>query len=98
MEEKDEPTAERKSGAFWIVAYWAVAILLLLLLYFLSVGPAMKFCERGLVPQPPPSWLANLYYPFDWAYDKPLLHKPIGMYLHLWSPQSYDKNGDETGL
>ena len=34
--------------------------------------------------------LDRIYAPVGWAYESTLLHKPIGMYLHFWTPKLMD--------
>ena len=94
MEEQGEPAAETKTGAHWICAYWAGAILLL---YVLSVGPVARMVQKGVLPRDS-RCLASLYSPLDWAYRNTPLHKLLGMYCHVWCPQGFDKNGEMTGL
>jgi hypothetical protein len=89
MEEQAETTAEGKEGrGVWTYVYWAGAVLVL---YVLSWGPTFMMFQKGW-------WnyarLAPLYRPLGWAYDKTPLHKPLGMYLRLWCPNRFDKNGD----
>src|SRR4051812_16238514 len=89
-----EEQAERKeegiqSGGLGGYVYWPGAILLL---YVLSLGPVTKMHTQGVWKRPP-AWLSTFYTPFNWAMQTPL-SKPIGMYLHLWCPAWYDKNGD----
>jgi len=36
----------------------------------------------------------RIYAPWTWAYNNTPLHKPFGMYLHLWCRDIYDRNGE----
>ena len=98
MEEPAETREETKhSGGFGIYALWAGVVLLL---YVLSAGPLQLLVAKGI-------WqrrsignfsLESIYDPLIWAYDETPLHKPLGMYMHLWCPGGWDKNGDILGL
>lgn len=91
MEEPAEETAEKKQGrGFWGYVYWAGVILLL---YVLSAGPFMMMWEKG-VWRSRPGLLETLYSPLSWAYGATPLRKPLGMYIHMWCPETFDNNGD----
>jgi hypothetical protein len=83
--------------------------LVILLLYALSFGPVMRFGSMMLLlttrnnqsyihtsPQRD-RFLGKFYAPLGWAYNETPLHKPLGMYMHLWSPTAFNKNGDGPG-
>ena len=38
--------------------------------------------------------LRVVYGPVEWAYAKTLLHKPMGLYHHLWVPGVIDRQGN----
>ncbi len=42
-------------------------------------------------------FLAAFYKPLGWAYNKTLLHKPLGLYYHLWIPSVIDSKGNIIG-
>lgn len=92
MEEPAETREETKhSRGFGRYALWAGVVLLM---YFLSMGPYVALDYKSW--QGRPSWLSffdTLYYPLYWAYGRTPLRKPIGLYLHLWCPQAFDKDG-----
>jgi hypothetical protein len=91
MEEPAETREETKdSRGFGIYALWAGVVLVL---YVLSWGPLVRW-EDPLVRMGLPRDIGLLYMPWMWAYDKTPLHKPLGMYLHVWCPEEIDKNGD----
>lgn len=93
MEEPAETREETKpSGGFGIYALWAGVILVL---YVLSLGPFLTM-ERKKVWQSRPAVFRSLYRPLIWGYRETPLHKPLGVYLHLWLPQEYDKTGDDA--
>ena len=93
MEEPAEPTEETKhSRGFGRYVFWAGVVLLL---YVLSSGPAVMMEEKGVWAKGS-SWdrfSEIVYAPLIWAYVDTPLRKPLGMYFHLWSPQSFDKKG-----
>jgi hypothetical protein len=74
---------------------WRAFILwlfVILLLYVLSIGPVMMLEQNA--------WIAEnqfekpIYRPVQWIYLKTPLHKPLGIYLHLWAPKWFDKKGN----
>jgi hypothetical protein len=48
--------------------------------------------------QKTPHWntdfVRGLYEPLRWTHLNTPLHKPLGMYLHLWLPDEFDKDGE----
>jgi hypothetical protein len=86
-------------GAF---IFWPFVILIL---YVLTFGPVMRFGSVLMVvvarnkgsiyiSDPRNRFSEKFYAPLGWAYNKTPLHKPLGMYMHLWLPRCFDKNGD----
>jgi len=68
-------------------------------LYVLSVGPVAMLVEKKLIG---PStltteFLTTFYKPLEWAYNKTMLHKPLGLYYHLWIPSVIDSKGNIIG-
>ena len=61
-----------------------------LILYVLSAGPMVRLWEKGSVSD---DLMSALYSPVNWAYSRTFLHKPIGLYLHLWCKR-FNANGD----
>jgi hypothetical protein len=93
MEEPAETREETKhSRGFGRFVVWVGTILVL---YVLSLGPLAMLAEMMQKRnQPLPGWLYGLYIPVTWAYEKTSLHKPLGMYFHLWCPSKFDKDGE----
>jgi hypothetical protein len=95
-----------KHSIYWGFIVWPVAILLL---YVLSFGPVMRFGSLMLLTVTRNNkscfytsprrdgFLARFYAPLGWAYNETPLHKPLGMYMHLWIPGAFDKNGEGPG-
>ena len=95
MKEPAETREETKhSGGFGIYALWAGVVLIL---YVLSMGPALLVVtrDRGSAAFKLFDWI---YEPVQLAYWDTFLHRPIGMYMHLWCPEDFDKNGEPPRL
>ena len=86
-----DTTEEKDSHSWtgWIV--WPVGILVL---YMLSVGPVVMMYENGHFSPRLGQIFGKFYAPLFCAYEKTPLHKPIGMYLHLWVPDFLNKSGE----
>jgi hypothetical protein len=82
---------ERGAGGILRLGLWAAG---LLVLYVLGSGPLVMLSSRNLLPDSVLNVLEKIYAPVEWAYEETLLHKPIGIYLHLWS-KDFDKDGDQ---
>src|ERR1700722_5006984 len=82
------PIKESRSFNWRGVLFWPF---LILLLYALSSGPVLMLMEKRHLAGN--QFLNSFYMPLDWAYQKTFFHKPLGMYLHLWT-DVYDKNGE----
>ncbi len=77
---------------------WIIVPVIFVVLYFLSVGPVMLWVRSRLAVGAPPqslSVIVTVYGPMEWLYDHTPLHKPIGIYLHLWIPDKFDSKGNE---
>lgn len=75
-------------GAFLV---WPLAVLIV---YLLCIGPFVMLVDRQVVSGKMEAMLEVIYAPVEWAYDNTPLHKPIGMYLHLWSKR-FNAKGDQ---
>jgi len=72
---------------YWGFVLWPVVALLF---YVLSSGPALLAADKGVI-----SWrVLDVYSPLGPAYQRTTYGKPIRMYLRLWVPEAFDKNGD----
>ena len=75
---------------------WGALILwpfVILILYVLSSGPFSMMMDKSASSRS--NQIARKFYaPLGWAYDETPLHKPLGMYMHLWAPEFFDKNGE----
>jgi hypothetical protein len=77
---------------------WRTFILwpfVILLFYVLSAGPVCRMQKNGLISMNN-NFVKRVYYPIGWAYFRTFLHKPLGLYLHLWIPMDFDKNGNPS--
>jgi hypothetical protein len=93
MEKPAETTTpkEKRSINWGALILWPVVILIL---YVLSWGPVIMMIEKGHISSTN-EFLRMFYRPLGWAYAETPLHKPLGMYFHLWAPQYFDKKGDK---
>lgn len=93
MEKPAETTtpAEEKHSIPWTgFIVWPFVILIL---YVLSIGPVAIMSDKGLISHNN-EFIWKFYKPLGWAYLNTPLHRPLGMYLHLWVPKHFDKHGD----
>jgi hypothetical protein len=98
--------AEKKSRGLGSYVVWAFVAVMV---YVLSSGPVARlrgvYVGHVIVPATgdrvkvvdgihgAPPW-RQIYWPLEEAYNRTLLHTPLGMYWHLWYPAHYDANGD----
>lgn len=91
-ETQDEPE-KSSQGLVWVWLCWLAAIAVL---YVLSSGPVVMVVNRTRIPPASPAYQFSMivYWPLARAYMGTPLHKPIGLYWHLWAPDWYKSNGD----
>jgi hypothetical protein len=82
-------TQDKKAVSWSSVFLWPSVILVV---YVLSIGPIMMLVGKGVIAYN--KGVADFYSPLEYAYGQTPLHKPLGIYLHLWRPERFDKNGD----
>ena len=70
-----------------------LGVFIVLTSYVLSLGPALKIYDKGKFSPSQKAFMEHFYLPLEWAYKSTLLHRPIGMYLHLWS-ERFSSNGE----
>jgi hypothetical protein len=100
MADAAQPTAdEKKSRGLGSYVLWAFVAVMV---YVLSSGPVIGFYGRqnwyrgqfiSINPGGSLSW-RHIYAPLEAAYNRTLLHRPLGMYWHLWCPDVWNKDGD----
>jgi hypothetical protein len=91
-----EPRGEAKrAGGFASYIAWGFV---LVVAYLLSAGPATRVTSLYMAPYPAymASPGASFYFfaPWRYAYWRTPIHKPLGMYMHLWLPEVFSRNGD----
>jgi hypothetical protein len=86
----DEPTQPAEpSRARWFSHYIAWGFVAAVV-YVLSSGPALLMSISGRLKEK--VWI--VYWPIDRAYFQTPLHKPVGIYWHLWCPKLFDSKGN----
>ncbi|MGO8930967.1 MAG: hypothetical protein ACLQU3_29275 [Limisphaerales bacterium] len=92
MNAETQEGQERSSrGLIWVCLCWLAVIVVL---YVLSIGPVMKITLKKNIGNPAAQFFASFYKPLGWAYANTLLHKPLGIYYHLWIPRVFDSKGN----
>jgi hypothetical protein len=84
-------TDEKKSRGLGSYVVWAFVAVMV---YVLSSGPVMSWAYYKELTSKATNIIGIIYFPLAWAYESPLLHKPLGLYWHMWCPEYIDKNGD----
>lgn len=80
-------TEAKKSRGLGSYVVWGFVVVIV---YVLGSGPAMRYDARH-----PKSELTGIvYWPVRLVYEYTPLHKPLGMYWHLWCPARYDSDGN----
>ena len=73
--------SEEKHSFNWrAFVLWPCVIVIL---YVLSAGPIFKLMNKDVI-NGTEKWVV-IYEPVIWAYDNTFLHKPLGLYFHLWN-------------
>ena len=85
-----ETEAKKSRGLGSYVVCWFLVVML----YVLSSGPVQLLIQKRLLPRD----VFWIYQPVGWLYEHTPLHKPLGMYLHLWDPLTFDTSGDEINV
>jgi hypothetical protein len=86
-------TDEKKSRGLGSYVLWAFVAVMV---YVLSIGPVVYLGWKGKLNNTPGMnrLLGHFYGPLFYAYDHTPLHKPLGLYLHLWVPRQWDEKGE----
>lgn len=95
MEKQPETTTpnEEKRSINWGIIVWS---LMILLLYVLSSGPLNTMQhKKQRIWQTHNRFVWAFYRPLHWAYDYTPLHRPLGIYFHLWS-DDFNKYGNKV--
>jgi hypothetical protein len=82
----------KRSFNWWGFGLWPAVVVML---YLLSFGPVVRFLDGKPKRWTPDPRIIDMFYtPWFWAYLETPLHKPLGMYMHLWMPNDFDRNGN----
>lgn len=81
-------TEAKKSRGLGSYVLWGFAVVMV---YVLSSGPVMLLTSKGVINN---GVFTFVYRPLVDAYFKTRLHRPLGMYWHLWCPARYDSDGN----
>jgi hypothetical protein len=78
------PSCKKPGVAFW--ATLPVVVLLALLTYPLSIGPAQWICEHGWVSENTQMALESFYWPVTWLYDHgpEFIRRALAWYGSFW--------------
>jgi hypothetical protein len=90
-DEAEKAVEPRSSRDFWGWVCWAAA---LVAFYILTSGFAQRLFWKRPWGDPLRRTVDVAYAPLSWAYYHTWLHKPLGMYWHLWQPAVFDKSGN----
>src|ERR1700677_2614925 len=90
QQESTTPGEERDLFNWRLFIFWPLVIVLL---YIVSWGPVWMASDKGLIPLGD-KFVDKFYWPVGWTYSYTPLHKPLGMYLHLWVPDYFSTNGE----
>ena len=92
MNRKSEENSETRSrfGATSVVIWVSI----LVVTYLLGSGPAVWLLAMNKLTPAGERAIWLVYSPVAWLYLKTPLHKPLGMYFHIWAPNEFDANGD----
>jgi hypothetical protein len=73
-------------------------MLVIIVGYFLSAGPVLKYSFRGAELDGKTvhrmRTVNTIYRPWLWLYLRTPLHKPMGIYMHLWLPEIFNGSGE----
>jgi hypothetical protein len=94
MNDDAQEGQERSSRG--LLGVWLSWVGSILAVYVLGVGPVAMLIDKKVIGPNTPTYkfLKGLYSPVGWAYTDTLLRRPLGMYLHLWTPNGFDAKGN----
>ncbi|WP_139228527.1 hypothetical protein [Planctomicrobium piriforme] len=78
-----DETSEKSTS--WI-AFFPAVLLMAILLYVLSIGPAAMVCEKANISPGAMRAADTFYSPLRWL-EKTPLEKPLVLYISLWVAQ-----------
>jgi len=77
----------------WVLL-WPFVIFII---YLLSFGPVWKLFDMSKPPAQESfsrDAVDNICVPWHWAYFYTPLHRPLGLYMHLWAPEFFFQDGN----
>jgi hypothetical protein len=85
------PPPEKSTEEEWVDPYprkngalrWITTLLIILTIYFFSIGPAFRLMRLNKIPQ---RNYAMVYLPVFILCRAPLMNEFMGWYLDLWKP------------
>ncbi len=81
-----KPQTECESTHHFRFSLFLGWLTLSLSLYVLGMGPVIMMYDKGLLQNKALLAITDTFYrPLGYLYNNTFFHKPIGMYLHLWS-------------
>ena len=91
--EAQEEHEESSRGLVWVWLCWLGAVLMF---YVLSSGPVVMLQSKKVIRENSPyfDFFGKVYSPLNWVYLNTALHKPLGIYWHLWAPRFVDNKGN----
>ncbi len=94
MEAQPQTTTpiEEKHSFFWTGLI--ICPIIIFILYALSYGPVEVRQEKKVKNAWFLQFSAGRYVPLGWVYRNTPLHKPLGIYYHLWLPKYFDAKGN----
>jgi hypothetical protein len=85
-------TDEKKSRGLGSYVVWAFVAVIV---YVLSAGPVAYVEYRQKLGNTGPWRIVGYFYiPWTFAYERTPFHTPLGLYMHLWVPEIWNKNGN----
>jgi hypothetical protein len=83
----DPMSMRRKSTA---AAVWSAALLVALVIYVLSFGPALYLLNLGYIPAGVDPALGKVYAPVQWLRTVPLVRGPLNSYMRWWDKMAME--------
>jgi hypothetical protein len=89
-----ESQEQEKGRSRGVVGTWMFWLGCAVLIYVVSAGPAAMLYVKGSLGRGTSYRIVGAFYlPLAYANEETILHKPLGMYLHLWAPELFDRHG-----
>jgi hypothetical protein len=95
MPDAAQPTAEsdeKKSRSLGSYVLWAFVAVMV---YFLSAGPVVMITKGA--GNRTNAVISYIYYPWVVACFHTPLRTPMGLYMHIWVPSIWNKDGEFLG-